>query len=82
MVELADFFEAVDDAVDLLRHGSSVFSQQERAKYISKLRAQMAKGDESFKPFLSRVRWRWASWRLELAASLRGGSGRKSEPLH
>jgi hypothetical protein len=52
---LAEFFEAVDEAVDLLRHGTSVFRQQERTAYINELRARMAKGDETFKPFLSRV---------------------------
>lgn len=52
---LAEFFEAVGEAVDLLRHGTSVFRQQERNAYINELRARLAKGDEDFKPFLSRI---------------------------
>lgn len=52
---VAEFLDAFDEAVAVLRNGTSVFNRGKRAEYVSELRAKLARGDDQFQPFLARL---------------------------
>jgi hypothetical protein len=52
---IAEFLEELQEALEVVRDGSSVFSPAKRAARIQKLKATIAAEDDDFQPFLSKL---------------------------
>jgi len=50
-----EFLLAIEEALDVIRNGSTIFDKERRKARELELRARMASGDGEFKPFMSRV---------------------------
>jgi hypothetical protein len=51
----AEFLEELQEALDVVRDGSSVFNPAKRAARVQKLKATIAAEDDDFQPFLSKL---------------------------
>jgi hypothetical protein len=52
---LDEFMEELRDALEAVRHGSSVFSAAKRAGRVQELKARIAAEDDDFQPFLNKL---------------------------